>query len=185
MLDRRRFRARDLASAVRWRPTPPPRTSTASTLGPTPRRPRLLCRLEAPVGDGGEGKCRGWRRRTRRVSSAAFIFLPLGVAPDCCAVWKHRVATMIPSRAGANHDMTILGKVIEILDQRGELENLGWMFMGQANKEAGGTLRGRMDATTSGYWAQEEWLLGTTDNTNLALMGRENSMGGRWSDDDG
>ena len=81
--------------------------------------------------------------------------------------------------------MTILGKVIEILDQRGELENLGWMFMGQANKEAGGTLRGRMDATTSGYWAQEEWLLGTTDNTNLALMGRENSMGGRWSDDDG
>ena len=89
--------------------------------------------------------------------------------------------------------MTILGKVIEILDQRGELENLGWMFMGQANKEAGGTLRRRMDATTSGYWAQEEWLSGTTNgywptgesDTNLALMGRENSMGGRWSDDDG
>ena len=55
MFDRRRCRARDLASGVRSLPTPPHRTSTASTLGPTPRRPRLLCRLEAPGGDGGGG----------------------------------------------------------------------------------------------------------------------------------
>ena len=51
--------------------------------------------------------------------------------------------------------MTMLGKVIVILDQREELDNLEWMFMGQAHKEARGTLRLRMDATTQNYWAQE------------------------------
>jgi hypothetical protein len=90
---------------------------------------------------------------------------------------------MIPARAVANHDLTILGKVLEILDQRGELENLGWTFMGQANKEARGTLRRRMDATTSGYWAQEEYV--RVSDTSWALMSREHSRGGCWSDDDG
>ena len=79
----------------------------------------------------------------------------------------------------------ILGKALEILDQRWELEILGWMFMGQANKEARGTLRRRMDATTSGYWEQEEYIQLRESDTNYALMSREHSSGGRWSDDDG
>ena len=79
----------------------------------------------------------------------------------------------------------ILGKVLEILDQRGELETVGWMFMGRANKEAERTLRRRMDATTSGYWWQEEYIQLLNSDTNYASMSRDHECGGHWSDDDG
>ena len=78
----------------------------------------------------------------------------------------------------------ILGKVLEILDKRGELETVGWMFMGQANMEAKRTLRQRMDATTAGYWWQEEYIALLHSDTNYALMSRDHDLGGRWSDDD-
>ena len=55
-------------------------------------------------------------------------------------------------------EMTILGKVLEILEKRGELENCGWIFVGQANKETEWTLRLRMEATTRGYWEQEAYI---------------------------
>ena len=65
----------------------------------------------------------------------------------------------------------ILGKVLEILDKRGELETVGWMFMGQASKEAEGTLRQRMDAPTAGYWWQENYLALLHDDKNYAEPG--------------
>ena len=55
-------------------------------------------------------------------------------------------------------EMTILGKVLEIFEKRGELENCGWIFAGQANKETEWTLRLRMEATTRGYWEQEAYI---------------------------
>ena len=58
----------------------------------------------------------------------------------------------------APSEMTILGKVLEILEKRRELENCGWIFVGQANKETEWTARLRMEATARGYWEQEAYI---------------------------
>jgi hypothetical protein len=70
---------------------------------------------------------------------------------------------------------TLLGKVVEILDKRGELENCGWIFCGQLNKEIHLILARRMEATTTAYWIQQVYISQDVSNA------RE----GCWSDDDG
>ena len=53
------------------------------------------------------------------------------------------------------------------------------MFCGQVNKEIHLMLRRRMEATTTAYWAQQEYIW------QEVLNAEERSREGCWSDDDG
>jgi len=85
---------------------------------------------------------------------------------------NHFAATHLPHQ---DKTETLLGKVVEILDKRGELENCGWIFCGQLNKEIHLILARRMEATTTAYWIQQVYIWQDVSNA------RE----GCWSDDDG
>ena len=89
-----------------------------------------------------------------------------------------RTRSRNPARTAARRE-TPLGKVLDILEKRGELENCGWIFCGQVNKEIHLMLRRRMEATTAGYWAQQEYI------RLQVLNAEEQSREGCWSDDDG
>jgi hypothetical protein len=85
---------------------------------------------------------------------------------------NHFAGTHLPHQ---DRTETLLGKVVEILDKRGELENCGWIFCGQLNKEIHLILARRMEAKTTAYWIQQVYIWQDVSNA------RE----GCWSDDDG
>jgi hypothetical protein len=89
---------------------------------------------------------------------------------------NHLAGTHLPHQDTTE---TLLGKVVEILEKRGELENCGWIFCGQLNKEIHLILWRRMEATTAAYWAQQEYIWQDVSNAE------ERSRAGCWSDDDG
>jgi hypothetical protein len=89
---------------------------------------------------------------------------------------NHLAGTHLPQQHTRE---TPLGKVVEIFEKRGELENCGWIFCGQLNKEIHLILARRMEATTTAYWAQQEYI------RLQVLNAEERSREGCWSDDDG